>query len=100
MRSTSDWRLLDVKVWSKPSTTETTTSYVVTIRGRWPVNRSNTFFLERYDQLFYHALDEFHAAIISGRDPSSSAADGREALAIAHACATSALEGPTISPEY
>jgi myo-inositol 2-dehydrogenase/D-chiro-inositol 1-dehydrogenase len=58
------------------------------------------FFLERYDQSFYYALDEFHAAIISGRDPSSSAADGRAALAIAHACATSALEGRTISPEY
>ncbi len=58
------------------------------------------FFLERYDQSFYHALDEFHKAIISGRAPSSSAQDGRAALAIALACARSAREGRVIAPDY
>lgn len=58
------------------------------------------FFLERYDQSFYQALDEFHSAIIAGRAPSSSAQDGRAALAIALACARSAREGRAISPDY
>lgn len=58
------------------------------------------FFLERYDLSFYHALNEFHAAITSGRAPSSSAEDGRAALAIALACAKSAKEGQTIAPDY
>ena len=58
------------------------------------------FFLERYDQSFYNALDEFHAAITEGRSPSATAQDGRAALAIALACARSANEGRAIRPVY
>ena len=58
------------------------------------------FFLERYDQSFYNALDEFHAAVTEGRTPSSTAEDGRAALAIALACAQSALEGAAVFPGY
>ncbi len=58
------------------------------------------FFLERYDQSFYNALDEFHAAVTEGRMPSSTADDGRAALAIALACARSATEGVAVRPEY
>lgn len=73
---------------------------------RW--DRQNTvarqplkhFFLERYDQSFYNALDEFHAAIVNDRTPSATAADGRAALAIALACAKSAKTGRAVTPEY
>lgn len=58
------------------------------------------FFLERYDQSFYNALDEFHAAITEGRAPSSTAQDGRNALAIALACAQSAHTGRAVAPNY
>lgn len=58
------------------------------------------FFLERYDQSFYNALDEFHAAVTSGRAPSATAEDGRAALAIALACARSAKEGRAVAPDY
>lgn len=58
------------------------------------------FFLERYDQSFYNALDEFHAAVTEGRDPSSTAEDGRAALAIALACAQSARDGVAVRPSY
>ncbi len=58
------------------------------------------FFLERYDVSFYHALDEFHAAIIQGRAPSANQDDGRAALAIALACAASAKSGRSICPDY
>ncbi len=58
------------------------------------------FFLERYDQSFYNALDEFHAAVTEGRTPSSTAEDGRAALAIALACAESARSGDTVRPAY
>ncbi|MBR9651333.1 inositol 2-dehydrogenase [Thalassovita aquimarina] len=57
------------------------------------------FFLERYDQSFYNALDEFHAAITEGRSPSATAQDGRAALAIALACARSAKEGRAVRPD-
>lgn len=51
--------------------------------GRGPLKH---FFLERYDQSFYNALDEFYHALTEGRAPSSTAQDGRNALAIALAC--------------
>jgi myo-inositol 2-dehydrogenase/D-chiro-inositol 1-dehydrogenase len=58
------------------------------------------FFLERYDQSFYNALDEFHQAVTSGRTPSATAEDGRAALAIALACAQSAKTGKAVAPNY
>lgn len=58
------------------------------------------FFLERYDQSFSNALDEFHAAVSEGREPSSTAEDGRAALAIALACAQSARKGAAVAPAY
>jgi myo-inositol 2-dehydrogenase/D-chiro-inositol 1-dehydrogenase len=58
------------------------------------------FFLERYDQSFYNALDEFHASVTEGREPSSTAEDGRAALAIALACAQSARDGVAVQPIY
>ena len=58
------------------------------------------FFLERYDQSFYNALDEFHMAVTEGRAPSSTAEDGRAALAIALACGRSAREGIAVVPDY
>lgn len=58
------------------------------------------FFLERYDQSFYNALDEFHAAVTQGRQPSATARDGRDALAIALACIVSAKTGTTARPAY
>lgn len=58
------------------------------------------FFLERYDQSFYNALDEFYCAIKGGRPPSATAEDGRKALIIALACHASALTGETITPQY
>jgi len=58
------------------------------------------FFLERYDQSFYNALDAFHAAVSGGAAPTPSAADGRAALAIALACAQSAREGRPVAPAY
>lgn len=58
------------------------------------------FFLERYDRSFYNALDEFHSAITEGRAPSSTAEDGRAALAIALACQRSARENIVVRPQY
>ena len=58
------------------------------------------FFLERYDQSFYNALDEFHTAVNTGREPSASAQDGRVALAIALACDRSAKSGKAVAPEF
>lgn len=58
------------------------------------------FFLERYDQSFYNALDEFHSALTEGRAPSSTAEDGSAALAIALACSQAAREGRAIRPSY
>lgn len=58
------------------------------------------FFLERYDASFYHALDEFHAAITEGRAPSATERDGRDALAIALACQESARTGCSVTPAY
>ncbi|MDU8944132.1 Gfo/Idh/MocA family oxidoreductase [Ovoidimarina sediminis] len=58
------------------------------------------FFLERYDQSFYNALDEFHAAVTSDRQPSATAQDGRDALAIALACVASARTGRAVAPDY
>ena len=48
------------------------------------------FFLERYDASFYHALDEFYTAVTQGR----------AALAIALACASSAKSGKSVCPDY
>lgn len=58
------------------------------------------FFLERYDQSFNNALDEFHVAVTEGRAPSSTAEDGRAALAIALACTHSAHKGVAVVPDY
>ena len=58
------------------------------------------FFLERYDQSFYNALDEFRASVTGKRAPSATAEDGRAALAIALACAQSAKSGTAIQPDY
>ena len=58
------------------------------------------FFLERYDASFYHALDEFQAAVQEGRPPSVTEEDGRTALAIALACDRSRREGVAVVPEY
>lgn len=58
------------------------------------------FFLERYDASFYHALDEFHAAVTEQRQPRPTAEDGRAALAIALACARSRESGRAIRPDY
>lgn len=73
---------------------------------RWDKTRSvarkplKHFFLERYDQSFYNALDEFHAAVTENRTPSATAEDGRAALAIALACAQSAKTGTAVEPNY
>ncbi|MCR9110964.1 Gfo/Idh/MocA family oxidoreductase [Marivita sp. XM-24bin2] len=73
---------------------------------RWDARRTAAreplkhFFLERYDQSFYNALDEFHGAIIAGRPPSATAQDGKAALTIALACVQSAKAGVTIKPTY
>lgn len=58
------------------------------------------FFLERYDQSFYNALDEFHQSVTNAREPSATAKDGRAALAIALACARSARSGLAVEPAY
>ncbi|WP_439525029.1 Gfo/Idh/MocA family oxidoreductase [Marivita sp.] len=58
------------------------------------------FFLERYEQSFYNALDEFHAAVTGERAPSATAQDGRAALAIALACAQSAKSGQAVALEF
>lgn len=58
------------------------------------------FFLERYDQSFYNALDEFYQAVTGQRSPSATAEDGRAALAIALACAQSAKSGKAEIPDY
>jgi myo-inositol 2-dehydrogenase/D-chiro-inositol 1-dehydrogenase len=58
------------------------------------------FFLERYDQSFYNALDEFHSAVTGNRAPSATAEDGRAALAIALACMESAKTGKVVEPNY
>lgn len=58
------------------------------------------FFLERYDQSFYNALDEFHAAVTQDREPSATAQHGRDALAIALACTESAKTGRGVIPRY
>ncbi|WP_242494417.1 Gfo/Idh/MocA family oxidoreductase [Loktanella sp. IMCC34160] len=73
---------------------------------RWDSRRTEAleplkhFFLERYDQSFYNALDEFHAAVTTHRTPSATAEDGRAALAIALACMTAAREGRAVAPAY
>lgn len=58
------------------------------------------FFLERYDDSFYHALDEFHKAITEKRAPQPTAEDGKAALAIALACAQSRDTGCAVQPHY
>jgi myo-inositol 2-dehydrogenase/D-chiro-inositol 1-dehydrogenase len=58
------------------------------------------FILERYDQLFYNALDEFHAAVTSDRPPSATQTDGRAALVIALPCSQSAPDGISVVPDY
>lgn len=58
------------------------------------------FFLERYDASFYHALNEFQAAVHEGRAPSATKEDGRAALAIALACDRSRREGRAVAPDY
>ena len=58
------------------------------------------FFLERYDQSFYNALDEFYTAVTTDRPPSATAQDGRAALAIALACTESARTGLAVKPAY
>ena len=58
------------------------------------------FFLERYDDSFYHALDEFYSAITEQRAPQPCAEDGKVALAIALACAESRDTGRVVVPQY
>ncbi len=58
------------------------------------------FFLERYDESFARALDEFRAALAEGRAPSCAQADGRTALAIALACERARREGRAVRPAY
>ncbi|WP_377513038.1 inositol 2-dehydrogenase [Octadecabacter sp. R77987] len=58
------------------------------------------FFLERYDQSFYSALDEFHQAVTTDRAPSVTVQDGRDALAISLACSQSAKSGKSVSPSW
>lgn len=58
------------------------------------------FFLERYDASFYHALDEFYAAVTSARAPSVTEHDGRAALAIALACDKARRTGQSVRPDY
>lgn len=71
---------------------------------RWDARRTEAraplkhFFLERYDASFYHALDEFHAAVTEGRAPSTTQEDGKAALAIALACEQSRREGRAVRP--
>ena len=65
--------------------------------GREPLKH---FFLERYDQSFFNALDEFYQAVVSERSPSATAADGHAALAIALACMQAAQSGKAIEPSY
>lgn len=73
---------------------------------RWDARRTvareplKHFFLERYDQSFYNALDEFHAAVTTDRPPSPSTQDGRAALAIALACDQSAKSGKAVAVEF
>lgn len=73
---------------------------------RWDARRTvareplKHFFLERYDQSFYNALDEFHGAVTAGRPPSATAQDGKAALSIALACFQSATSGRTVEPAY
>lgn len=58
------------------------------------------FFLERYDQSFYNAIDEFQSAIAEGRPLQPSAEDGKAALAIALACTESRDSGRAVKPDY
>jgi myo-inositol 2-dehydrogenase / D-chiro-inositol 1-dehydrogenase len=73
---------------------------------RWTADQTEArqplkhFFLERYDQSFLIALDEFHSAVTTGRAPSTTQADGRAALAIALACTKSARDGVPVVPDY
>jgi myo-inositol 2-dehydrogenase/D-chiro-inositol 1-dehydrogenase len=73
---------------------------------RWTARKTEArqplkhFFLERYDASFYHALGEFHDAVIEGRPPSATPEDGRAALAIALACTVSSKTGRAVAPSY
>lgn len=58
------------------------------------------FFLERYDQSFSNALDEFYSAVTTGRTPSCTAQDGSIALAIAVACDKARCTGRAVVPDY
>ena len=72
---------------------------------RWDGTRTEArqplkhFFLERYDDSFGIALEAFRQAVVEGRPPAPSEADGRAALAIALACARSLREGRAIAPD-
>jgi len=73
---------------------------------RWDATRTEArqplkhFFLERYDESFGLALEEFFAALAEGRAPSSGQTDGRDALAIALACERSRRERRAVAPAY
>ena len=58
------------------------------------------FFLERYDESFGRALEEFRAALAEGRAPEPTGTDGRAALAVALACERSRRAGRAVTPEY
>jgi len=58
------------------------------------------FFLERYDESFGIALEAFRQALVDGRAPQPSDADGRAALAVALACDRSRREGRAVRPDY
>lgn len=73
---------------------------------RWDGTRTEArqplkhFFLERYDESFGLALEEFRAALAEGRKPSATETDGRVALAVALACDRSRREGRAVAPDY
>jgi myo-inositol 2-dehydrogenase/D-chiro-inositol 1-dehydrogenase len=73
---------------------------------RWDGSRTEAlmplkhFFLERYDESFYRALDAFQEAVVSGVSPEPSAADGRAALAVALACTEAMKTGRAVAPDY
>ncbi len=73
---------------------------------RWDAARTEArqplkhFFLERYDESFAVALEAFRQALVEGRTPAPTQADGRAALAIALACERARREGRAVAPDY
>ena len=55
------------------------------------------FFIERYAQAYVNELDDFIGAVVSKRQPSVGADDGRRALLLANAALTSHRSGRTVT---